>query len=157
MSDPKAVLDRNNGVPKAETPPQPASPTIPDPEVVPVAQRRQFSRAYKLRILSHVETCTHPGEIGALLRAEGLYSSHLTKWRRQRENGELGTRKRGKKAASPASRELARLRADKARLQKKLEDARAIIEVQKKLSDLLGLSGPTHQKADEKASGLPRS
>jgi transposase-like protein len=124
---------------------------------VPVAQRRQFSRVYKLRILNQVDGCAHPGEIGALLRAEGLYSSHLTKWRRQRENGELGTRKRGKKAASPASRELARLRADKARLQKKLEDARAIIEVQKKLSDLLGLSGPTSQKADEKGSGSHRS
>jgi transposase len=157
MSDPKAVLGRNNGVPKAETSPQPVSTPIPDPEVVPVAQRRQFSRAYKLRILNQVDACTHSGEIGALLRAEGLYSSHLTKWRRQRENGELGTRKRGKKAASPASRELTQLRADKARLQKKLENAMAIIEVQKKLSDLLGLSGPTSQKAEEKGSGLPRS
>jgi transposase-like protein len=157
MSEPKAVLDRNNGVPKAETPPQPISTPTPDPEVVSVAQRRQFSRAYKLQILNQVDACTHPGEIGALLRAEGLYSSHLTKWRRQRENGELGTRKRGKKAVSPAIRELARLRADKARLQKKLEDARAIIEVQKKLSDLLGLSGPTHQKGDERGSGSHRS
>ena len=151
MSDQKAVLDRDNGVSRPETPARPVSTLAPDPEVAPVAQRRLFTRTYKLRILNQADGC-QPGEIGALLRAEGLYSSHLTTWRRQRESGDLGIKKRGKKAAHPASRELIRLRADKERLQGELENARAIIEVQKKLSDLLGLSGQASRKADEKGS-----
>ena len=62
-------------------------PVEPDPEVPEKARRRRFSAAYKLRILQAAEACTEPGEIGALLRREGLYSSHLSKWRRQREAG----------------------------------------------------------------------
>lgn len=165
MPDPETVLDRNNGTPRSEASARPVSGPAPDPEVVPVAQRRFFTRTYKLRILNQVNDLAQPGEIGALLRAEGLYSSHLTTWRRQRESGELGIKKRGKKAASPESRELVRLRADKDRLQEELEKARAIIEVQKKLSDLpvlrqtglLGLSGQTSRKAEEKGSRSHKS
>ena len=60
---------------------------VPDPEVVPRAKRRRFSAKYKLRILEEVKACNEPGQIGALLRREGLYSSHLTAWRRQRAQG----------------------------------------------------------------------
>ena len=62
----------------------------PDPEVLPKAERRQFSAEYKLRLLAEADRCSEPGQIGALLRREGLYSSHLSKWRQQRERGALG-------------------------------------------------------------------
>ena len=84
------------------------------------------------------------------MRSEGLYSSHLTKWRRQREAGQLGTKKRGRPGADPSEKELARVRAENARLSKKLEQAEVIIEVQKKLSVLLGLSNDVTEKADSK-------
>jgi transposase-like protein len=64
-------------------------PDLPDPEVVPTAKRRQFSAAYKQRIVEEADDCSEPGEVGGLLRREGLYSSHLTTWRRQRARGEL--------------------------------------------------------------------
>jgi transposase-like protein len=63
--------------------------SLPDPEVVPKAERRRFSAEYKQHILQEAEACTRPGEVGALLRREGLYSSHLTTWRQQRRRGEL--------------------------------------------------------------------
>ena len=78
---------------------QPMS-TEPDPQVVPKAVRRQFSAEYKLRILAEADACTERGELGALLRREGLYASHLEKWRKQRERGALaglGGQKRGRK------------------------------------------------------------
>ena len=84
----------------------------PDPEVTPKAKRRRFSAEYKLRILAEADGCTQPGEIGALLRREGLYSSHLTTWRRQRDEGQLyglTGKKRGRKADQQAA-ELAQLR-----------------------------------------------
>ncbi len=112
----------------------------PNPEVLPKAKRRQFSTAYKLRILAEADACTERGEIGALLRREGLYSSHLTDWRRQRERGDLseqGSRKRGRKPA-PQAAELARLRRENERLRGRLERAEKIIDVQKKLAQLLG-------------------
>ncbi len=112
----------------------------PNPEVLPKAKRRQFSTAYKLRILAEADACTERGEIGALLRREGLYSSHLTDWRRQRERGDLserGSRKRGRKP-DPQAAELARLRRENERLRGRLERAEKIIDVQKKLAQLLG-------------------
>jgi transposase len=114
---------------------------VPDPEVVPRAKRRQFSAKYKLRILTEAEQCTQRGELGALLRREGLYSSHLTTWRQQRDRGQLqGLRpkKRGRKPA-PQAAELARLQRENERLKARLAQAETIIEVQKKLSQLLGL------------------
>jgi transposase-like protein len=114
---------------------------VPDPEVVPRAKRRQFSAKYKLRILTEADQCTQRGEIGALLRREGLYSSHLTTWRRQRDRGQLAgltPKKRGRKP-EPQAAELARLQRENEQLKARLEQAETIIEVQKKLSQMLGL------------------
>jgi len=115
---------------------------VPDPEVVPQAKRRQFSAKYKLRILTEADQCTQRGEIGALLRREGLYSSHLTTWRRQRDRGQLAgltPKKRGHKS-NPQAVELARLQRENERLKARLEQVETIIEVQKKLSQMLGLA-----------------
>jgi transposase len=115
---------------------------IPDPEVVPKAKRRKFSAEYKRRILDEADSCTEPGQIGALLRREGLYSSHLTTWRRQRDRGliqALSPKKRGRKRKDELEREVARLQRENERLQARLEQAEMIIDVQKKLSKLLGL------------------
>jgi transposase len=115
---------------------------IPDPEVEPKAQRRQFSAEYKRRILQEYEACTKLGEKGALLRREGLYSSNLTNWRRQGERGELAglaSKKPGPKS-DPQAEEIARLKRENAALRKRLEQAELIIEVQKKVSQILGLS-----------------
>jgi len=116
---------------------------IPDPEVVPTAKRRKFTAEYKLRILDEADGCTESGQIGALLRREGLYSSHLTTWRRQRERGifeALAPKKRGRKNKDELEKELNNLRQENEQLQERLEQAEAIIEVQKKLARLLGLA-----------------
>jgi len=119
--------------------------SVPDPEVVPVAKRRQFTTEEKLCILKEADACTEPGEIGALVRREGIYSSYLSRWRRARDEGQLtalSPQQRGRKPATDAAlaREEARLRRENERLQKRLGQAETIIEVQKKLSQLLGLS-----------------
>ena len=106
------------------------------------SERRRFTKEYKLRVLQEADGCTKPGEIGALLRREGLYSSHLTSWRRQRLEGTLKAleRKRGPKAKRTSEQaELETLRRDNERLREKLRRAEKIIEVQKKLSEVLGL------------------
>ena len=124
---------------------------IPDPEVVPRAKRRQFTAKYKLRIVEEADACTEPGEIGALLRREGLYSSHLSKWRQLRQDGQLqalSAKKRGRKAQDPSVAELAKLRRENKRLRARLEQAEMIIEVQKKLSQILGLT-PTESETTE--------
>ena len=116
---------------------------IPDPEVVPTAKRRKFTAEYKQRILEEADNCTKLGQVGALLRREGLYSSHLTTWRRQRERGifeGLAPKKRGRKNKDELEKELNNLRRENERLQERLEQAVAIIDVQKKLSRLLGLA-----------------
>lgn len=114
---------------------------VPDPEVTLKAKRRTFPAEYKLRILSEAAQCRKPSERGALLRREGLYSSHLTQWRRELREGALNglkPKKRGPKS-DPLAVENAQLKRQIARLQVKLERAETIIEVQKKLSQLLGL------------------
>jgi len=114
----------------------------PDPEVRAVAKRRQFNAAYKLAVLAEADRVSEPGAIGALLRREGLYSSHLTVWRRERDAGALEalSRRRGRKAKSTAEQKrLAALEAHCARLQHELSQAHTIIDVQKKLCTLLGL------------------
>jgi transposase-like protein len=119
-----------------------------DTEVVAKAVRRRFTAGYKLRILEEAEACSS-GEIGALLRREGLYSSHLTTWRRQREAGQLAglaPKRRGPKP-NPEAEELKRLRKENERLQVRLQQAEAIIEAQKKLSQLFGLS--SQSESDE--------
>jgi transposase len=114
---------------------------LPDPEVVVKAQRRRFTAEYKQRILQEADACTQYGEVGALLRREGLYSSHLSTWRRQRQQGELQgltPAKRGRKA-DPLAAENARLQRETERLKAQLARAELIIDVQKKVSELLGL------------------
>jgi transposase len=116
---------------------------ISDPEVVPKAKRRQFTAKYKLRILEEADHCTERGQIGELLRREGLYSSHLSKWRQQRARGQLqglAPKKRGRKGQDPSIAELALLRRENERLRAQLEQAEIIIDVQKKLARLLGLN-----------------
>jgi transposase-like protein len=116
----------------------------PDPEVVATARRRQFTSGDKRRILEAADRCTQPGEIGALLRKEGIYSSHLTTWRRQRaadERAALAPQQRGRKAdpARSEDRRVGRLTQENDRLRRQLAQAHAIIDVQKKLCALLGL------------------
>jgi transposase len=128
--------------PKQAPPAGEGESCAPDPEVLPRAERRQYAAQYKLRILEEVERCTERGQIGALLRREGLYSSHLSKWRRQRAEGQLqalSPQKRGRKAQEVGVEELARLQRENERLHARLEQAEMIIDVQKKLSRLLGL------------------
>jgi transposase-like protein len=118
---------------------------------LPRAKRRRFSAEYKLRILEEVDGCTQRGQIGALLRREGLYSCHLSTWRQQRLLGQLeglSPKKRGRKPQDPAVEEAARLRRENERLRARLEQAEMIIEVQKKLSQLLGLT-PDETEMDE--------
>jgi transposase len=119
----------------------------PDPEVTARAARRRFSARYKLQILRTADACTGAGEVGTLLRREGLYSSHLTTWRRQREAGSLAAlapQKRGRPAAAsaPLARRLAELERDNAALTRRLHQAETIIDVQKKLCTLLGIPLP---------------
>jgi transposase-like protein len=117
---------------------------IPNPEVPEKAVRRKFSAEYKLRILQMAERCSDPGSLGRLLRKEGLYSSNLTTWRRQRDLGMLKglqPAKRGRKTIerNPLQFELNTLRKENERLQKRLKRAELIIEVQKKVSQILGV------------------
>ena len=125
----------------ASTPPK--SPShLPDPEVLAKPVRRQFSARYKLEILEKADRCRVPGEVGALLRREGLYSSHLSAWRKARRQGILGAMKkrRGPKPDPDKAqmRRIQRLERENARLEEALRKARTIIEVQKKVSSLLG-------------------
>jgi len=115
-----------------------------DPEVPEKAARRRFTAAYKLRILKEAETCKGTSQCGALLRREGLYSSHLTTWRRQVERGSLealSPRKRGPKAAppNPLKKRVESLEKETQRLHHQLKQAEIIIEVQKKISEILHL------------------
>jgi transposase-like protein len=116
----------------------------PDPEVVPRAKRRHFSAEEKLRILEEADACEH-GEIGALVRREGIYTSYLSRWRRERKRGELeGLRPKKRGPESEADKSLTeeneKLRRENKRLKERLAQAETIIEVQKKVSQLLGLA-----------------
>ena len=117
---------------------------VPDPEVPEKPRRRQYLAEYKLRILREADECQEAGELGALLRREGLYSSLLSTWRRQREEGSLSAlepRKRGRKARpkNPLTKRLAELERENRKLRERLEQAETIIEFQKKVSDILGI------------------
>ena len=116
----------------------------PDPEVPEKPKRRTFSAEYKLRILAEADGA--PGDVGALLRREGLYWSHLIDWRKQRERGTLGTGKPGRPAKDPRDVELEGLRAENERLRRRVEQAEAVIDVQKKLSKLLGIESETTKR-----------
>lgn len=114
----------------------------PNPEVVARAKRRRFTGEYKQRILTQTDRAKGSGEIGAVLRREGLYSSHLTKWRREREDGitdGLTPQKRGPKSkTNPVTIENQKLRRDNERLADRLRKAEIVIDVQKKVAMLLG-------------------
>jgi transposase-like protein len=119
----------------------------PDPAVPERPDRRRFTAEYKLRILQEADRCTRSGELGALLRREGLYSSHLANWRHLRDEGVLTgltPKRRGRKAAPDASlvAENERLTRENHRLAGKLRQAETIIDVQKKLSEILGIQLP---------------
>lgn len=115
--------------------------TANNPEVVPGAKRRRFSSTYKLRILREAAGCSEYGQVGALLRREGLYSSHLTDWRRQQTAGQLSgsaERKRGRQAQqTKQERENVKLRQENEQLKQRLGQAELIIDAQKKLARLL--------------------
>ncbi len=112
---------------------------VPDPELVEQAKRRSFTAKYKLEILAKADACSAPGEIGELLRREGLYTSHLTYWRKQRRDGalkELG-RPRGRKPADRRDQQIAELTRRTERLEGELSKARKVIEIQGNVSALL--------------------
>ena len=158
----QSVVDTNSSVPATVQRARRASAAVaggatrvlPDVEVSMKATRRRFTAEYKRRILEQVDRCSEPGEIGALLRREGLYSSHLSKWRAQREKGVLSAltpRKRGRKAIkrSAESERLEQLERDNEKLRAKLEQAELIIEVQKKVSRLLDVSMPSSDDSEK--------
>lgn len=116
----------------------------PNPEVPDKAVRRRFTAEYKLRILTLADACTEPGSLGALLRREGLYASNLNTWRHQRERGVLSAltpKKRGRKESvrDPLVAENEKLRRENERITKRLRQAEIIIDVQKKVSQILGI------------------
>ena len=117
----------------------------PDPEVPAKATRRRFSAKYKLRILAEIDACTQKGQVGAILRREGLYASNVSQWREQRDSGVLAAlepKTRGRKAhpVNPLTKKLAQVERENERLKKKLRKAETIIDFQKKLSEMLGIS-----------------
>lgn len=120
-------------------------------EVVAKAKRRQYTAEYKLRILRETEACKGSGEVGALLRKEGVYSSLLSKWRQQQESGRLAgavAYRRGPKVDEQAG-ELARLQRENKRLLEKLKQAELIMDVQKKVAQMLGVTLAEHNLDEE--------
>jgi len=138
----RVLLRRSGGEANGGANNRAAARPVPDPEVSARPQRRRFTAAYKARIVEEAQRCSEPGEIGALLRREGLYSSALTQWRRQYQAGALkGLKddKRGRKRTRDArDNELERLQRENQRLNKKLRQAELIIEIQKKVAAMLG-------------------
>jgi len=127
-----------------------------DPEVLAKAKRRQFPAEYKRRIVREADAARDAGEIGALLRREGLYSSHLATWRRARERGELAglspkRRGRKEKAVNPIAKRVAELERDKRRLERRLKQAELLLEIQKKASQLLEIPLASHDDEDGNA------
>ncbi len=126
---------------------------MPDPEVPERPARRRFSAEYKLQIVEEANALSEPGAIGALLRREGLYSSHLVDWRRQYRLGALSSlaRPRGRPKPHPLAAENERLRGRTKHLEQRLATAERIIEIQGKVSELLGI--PLAQSSDDDESG----
>jgi transposase len=116
----------------------------PDPEVLAKGKRRSFTAEYKSRVLAEADRCKHDGEIGALLRREGLYSSHLATWRAQRAEGGLASlgRKRGPKPTpfDPSAKRIAELEREVTKLRLRAEKAELLVDLQKKLAEILGHS-----------------
>jgi len=133
--------DKNPAPPPLEGKRSAAAP--PDPEVIDKPIRRRFTSEYKLRIVEEADRCTEPGEVGRLLRREGLYTSHLTSWRKAARTGSLKalSKKRGRKSErNPLEEKVRKLEREKARLEKELHKAHLIIDVQGKVAGLLGLN-----------------
>jgi transposase-like protein len=127
---------------------------VADPEVPEKARRRRFTGEYKLRVLQEADACGEPGDLGALLRREGLYSSHLVLWRRQRAEGtlqSLSPRKRGRQPQqkNPLVKKIAELERENKRLERRLKQAEIIIDVQKKVSQILGVPLSDEPKGDD--------
>jgi transposase-like protein len=119
-----------------------------DVQVSAQTRRRRFTAEYKLRIVREADACSKPGDLGALLRREGLYSSHLVDWRRARDRGELvNAPKRGRKPKpiDPAAKRVAELERQNAKLLARAERAEALVELQKKVAALLGTPFPTEE------------
>ena len=136
--EPERRGDERSEAPRSggSSPIEPAGrPVAPDPEVVARHTRRRFTTAYKLEILRKADACTRHGELGALLRREGLYSSHVVTWRHQRATG-LAPKKRGRKAV-PVDPTMKTLEQENRRLTTRLRKAEALLDFQKKLSSLL--------------------
>lgn len=126
----------------------------PDPEVVGRPVRRRFTAAYKQRILAEVEAAAGTGAIGRIIRREGLYSSQLTSWRKARSRSEraaLAPKKRGPKPVpkNPLQAEITQLQREKAQLQKKLHTAELMLDLQKKVSQILGIALPVLTQSDD--------
>ena len=135
-------MKENGTVPKPREAKRSAAAPV-DPEVVDKPSRRRFSPAYKLRILEEVDRCTEPGEVGRILRREGLYSSSLATWRKAARNGSLTalSKKRGRKPErNPLDEKVRKLERRNARLEEELRKAHLIIDVQGKVAGLLGIS-----------------
>jgi transposase-like protein len=124
---------------------------MPEVEVTGKAERRRFSAEYKRKILKEADTCRHPGELGALLRREGLYSSNLTSWRAARDRGEitgLAPKKRGPKAMVKDARDrrIAELERETRKWKARAERAEALVDLQKKVSEILGIALPESEE-----------
>lgn len=144
LPDVPALQGARRATGDAGTSAAPAEPRDSDSEVVPRARRRSFTKADKRRILGEADRCTRPGEIGALMRREGVYSSSLSTWRRQREAADLAAlapQKRGPKvdARRADALQIAQLTRDNDKLKAQLDKANLVIEVQKKVGALLAL------------------
>jgi transposase len=131
----------NNGQANSQSSSSPQSQKVPDPQVIQKATRRRFTAADKLRILKEADACHKPGELGSLLRREGLYSSSLTSFRKQRAQGKLRQSNVEQKVTQRKISEAARQRDARQviQMQKQIQQLTGLLELQKKLSDLLGL------------------
>jgi transposase len=117
----------------------PAAEQVPDPELVEQAKRRSFTAEYKAKILEEADACTRPGEVGELLRREGLYTSHLTYWRKQRKDGALKAlgKPRGRKPADERDQQIAALRRRAERAEAEVSKLKRVVEIQGNVSALL--------------------
>jgi transposase-like protein len=142
VSDSERRGAERSEAPRSGEPEELASQPVPDPQVAAKATRRRFTGEFKLQVLREADECG-PGELGALLRRHGLYSSHLSVWRRERDRGARDrlSKKRGRKPAerNPLSPRLARLERENRRLQARLTQAELLLDIQKKVAALLGI------------------